>query len=586
MEEISNSDFQALYEQYLQNPNEFEYAIVKISQDYGGNVTYAKLPKGIHNEKGLEFTITREIGETPLSISGNISIILGEGVTEIGAYAFKEARIKSLTLPNTLTKIGEGAFQSFGFIDSGELLLPDSVSEIGASAFFLAQLEKVTLPEGLTTLPDEIFSDAIIKSITLPSTITEIGYRAFYRCEQLTEVNLPASLVNIGSSAFYNCSSLTSITLPQNLTTIGAWAFENTGLTSLEIPRSVTTIGYQAFIGAPITSVTGGEGLTSLKTDAFNFDFIEETTYGNVRYKFLLALGPVSTDVEWIRLKPGSIVVANAFENCQALYTAFIPEGVTLGSNMFYNNSSALRVFLEGRVPTDSSDWRVIYNEGTRVLIGGYVQVGADRVRMGSVTEEVNITEGGFIYKDGTILGYVGGEREITFPTSTEDMPITSVGELALAYRSDITSVTINGIRTISPLAFAEMDNLVSATLSGVETIDQQAFMNCTSLATLSLGEGLGYIRAYAFYGCTSLSEVTMPATLYTIMQGAFAGCTGLTSVSFAPGNTSWSVIGTTTDGYPVEVEVLDLANSETAAAKLTSETYYMFANTNMLNNQ
>ena len=136
--------------------------------------------------------------------------------------------------------------------------------------------------------------------------------------------------------------------------------------------------------------------------------------------------------------------------------------------------------------------------------------------------------------------------------------------------------------------ALAEMDNLVSATLSGVETIDQQAFMNCTSLATLSLGEGLGYIRAYAFYGCTSLSEVTMPATLYTIMQGAFAGCTRLTSVNFATGNTSWTVIGTTTDGSPVEVEVLDFTNGTTAAEVLTSDAYlpYMFANTDMLKGQ
>lgn len=583
-EKVDSQTFSQLLEQYEANPDEFEYAIVKISQDYGGNVTYAKLPKSIHNEMGLEFTITREIGETPLSISGNISIILGEGVTEIGAYAFKEARIKSLTLPNTLTKIGEGAFMGFELLGSAELIIPDSVIEIGEKALFGVQLESVTLPEGLTSLPDEIFSDAIIKSITLPSTITEIGYRAFYRCEQLTEVNLSASLVNIGVAAFEDCSSLTSITLPQGLTTIREFAFEDTGLTSLEIPKSVTTISNQAFKGAPITSVTGGEGITSISRDSFYFDLIEETVYGNVRYKFLYAVGPVSQNVEWIRLKPSSIVMDNAFENCQALYTAFIPEGVVLGSNMFYNNSSALRVFLEGNVPTDSSDWRVIYNEGYRVLIGGYIQVGTERVKMGSVTEDVTLTSDGFIYKDGAILGYVGGESAITFPASTDDMPITSVAEMALAYRTDITSISIDGIKTLSPLAFAEMDNLVSVTLSGVETIDQQAFMNCTSLKNLSLGEGLGYIRAYAFYGCTSLEEVTMPASLYTLMEGVFMGCTNLTAVNFDTANTSWTVIAY----YTEIVEVLDLSDSTIAASTLTSDSYavYMFANSEMLGGQ
>lgn len=583
MEEISNSAFQALYNQYLQNPDSFDYAIIFVSRE-GLDTTYAKLPKGVHNETGMEFTITKEIGEIPLSIQANISIILGEGVTEIPAYALKDARIKSLTLPSTLTKIGEWAFAGFGFIDADELILPDSITEIGANAFQGTPLKKVTLPAGLATLPDEIFSGSYIESITLPSNITEIGYRAFYRCEQLTEVVLPTSLVKIGIAAFNSCSSLTSITLPQGLTTIDAFAFEYTGLTSITIPSSVTTIESQAFTNSPLTSVTGGEGITSISRDAFYFDLIEETVYGNVRYKFLYAVGPVSQNVEWIRLKPSSIVMDNAFENCQALYTAFIPEGVVLGSNMFYNNSSALRVFLEGTVPTDSSDWRVIYNEGYRVLIGGYVQVGTERVKMGSVTEDVTLTSDGFIYKDGAILGYVGGETAITFPASTDDMPITSVAEMALAYRTDITSISIDGIKTLSPLAFAEMDNLVSVTLSGVETIDQQAFMNCTSLENLSLGEGLGYIRAYAFYGCTALEEITMPASLFTLMEGVFMGCTNLTAVKFDSANTSWTVLAY----YTEIVEVLDLSDSTVAASTLTSDSYagYMFANSKMLGGQ
>ena len=562
IEEVSSSEYNALCEQYQANPDSFDYAIAYMCYN-NGKVNYAKLPKGVHNETGMEFIITKEIGETPLSISGNISIVLAEGITEIPAYALIEAQIKSLTLPSTLSKIGERAFAGFGFVDADELILPDSITEIGANAFQGTPLKKVTLPEGLTSLAAELFMFAYVETVILPSTLTEIGNKAFYDCPNLSSITLPEGLVNISANAFAYCP-----------------------LTSIDIPSSVTTIGRRAFYEAPITSVTGGEGVTTYDDSIINYGNLEESVYGNVRYKFLWAIGPVSENVEWIRLKPNSTVVANAFENCQALYTAFIPEGVVLGSNMFYNNSSALRVFLEGNVPTDSSDWRVIYNEGYRVLIGGYIQVGTDRVRMGSVTEQVTLTSEGFIYKDGAILGYVGGESAITFPASTDDMPITSVAEMALAYRTDITSISIDGIKTLSPLAFAEMDNLVSVTLSGAETIDQQAFMNCTSLKNLSLGEGLGYIRAYAFYGCTSLKEVTMPATLYTIMQGAFAGCTGLTSVSFAPGNTSWSVIGTTTDGYPVEVEVLDLANSEIAAAKLTSETYYMFANTNMLNNQ
>ena len=95
-------------------------------------------------------------------------------------------------------------------------------------------------------------------AITIPNSVTSIGYYAFGYCTALTTVTIPNSVTSIGNYAFYGCSSLTSVTIPNSVTSIGENAFYNcTGLTSVTIPSSVTSIGNYAFYGcSSLTSIT------------------------------------------------------------------------------------------------------------------------------------------------------------------------------------------------------------------------------------------------------------------------------------------------------------------------------------------
>ena len=80
----------------------------------------------------------------------------------------------------------------------------------------------------------------------MPSTVTEIGVRAFYECSGLTSITINDGVTTIGSYAFAYCDSLTNVTFGANsqLTTIGEEAFYLcTSLTSMVIPASVTTMG-------------------------------------------------------------------------------------------------------------------------------------------------------------------------------------------------------------------------------------------------------------------------------------------------------------------------------------------------------
>ena len=87
-----------------------------------------------------------------------------------------------------------------------------------------------------------------IRTVTLPSYITEIVDSMFYGCTSLVSVSIPDGVTSIGYHAFESCSSLTSVTIPNSVTSIGYEAFYAcSSLTSIIIPISVTTIGSYAF---------------------------------------------------------------------------------------------------------------------------------------------------------------------------------------------------------------------------------------------------------------------------------------------------------------------------------------------------
>ena len=62
------------------------------------------------------------------------------------------------------------------------------------------------------------------------------------------------------------------------------------------------------------------------------------------------------------------------------------------------------------------------------------------------------------------------------------------------------------------------------------------AFDGCTSLANVTISEGVREIRGYAFGNCTSLRSVVIPKNVYSIATSAFDGCTSLASVTISEG--------------------------------------------------
>jgi len=234
------------------------------------------------------------------------SVTIPNSVTTIGERAFKSCSgLTSMTIPNSVTDIGSYAFEYCSKLTS--VTIPNSVTDIGSYAFRdCSKLTSVTIPNSVTTIRRYVFYEcSALTSVTIPSSVTSIEDFAFYKCSKLISVHIsdlaawckidfkdnplyyahhlflngvevkelviPNSVTSIRDYSFWKCSGLTSVTIPNNVTSIGICAFNGcSGLTSATIPNNVTTIRRYAFSNcSDLKTLTIGNGIKNIYEQAF-----------------------------------------------------------------------------------------------------------------------------------------------------------------------------------------------------------------------------------------------------------------------------------------------------------------------------
>ena len=278
------------------------------------------------------------------------SVTIPNSVTKIGDSAFWSCKsLQSVTIPNSVTSIGDEAFSNCESLQS--ITIPNSVRNIGNNAFLgcnicfficnstyfqnddvcLFNKDKTAIvstikdcvnyiiPNSVTGIGDAAFSSCkSLQSITIPNSVTKIGDAAFGSCKSLQSVTIPNSVTSIGDYAFYRCYSLQSVTIPNSVTKIGDYAFEQCySLQSVTIPNSVTSIGDYAFEQCySLQSVTIPNSITSIGDGVFN----------------------VCKSLQSITI-PNSVtkIGGGAFRRCESLQSVTIPNSVTkIGNRAFW----------------------------------------------------------------------------------------------------------------------------------------------------------------------------------------------------------------------------------------------------------
>ena len=152
----------------------------------------------------------------------------GDRVIAIDDYAFFWSDIISVTLPDSVTIIGEGAFAMCYALS--EVSLGNGVAIIGAGAFSGCGFTSITLPNSVIAIGAYAFESCALENIVIGSGVTSIEAQTFYDCTNLTTITIPSSVTRIDPCAFLDCTSLTCIYYEGTAAEFGSIEIEENGI--------------------------------------------------------------------------------------------------------------------------------------------------------------------------------------------------------------------------------------------------------------------------------------------------------------------------------------------------------------------
>ena len=347
-------------------------------------------------------------------------VVLADGSKDLGTYTFAPitennktyylSKLSTVTIPNTITSIGEYVFAyctslktletsniesvgdySFYGCTSLNSLAFNKASSIGYAAFANSSIQSIEIGNSLTSGTIDIDGVAFygcenlstVKWPTSEGISIKVGYGSFYKCTSLATsssfviggfkpttssgINLSRvesvedygfaycealnriDLTNckeIGYAAFAECSKLTSVTLG-SVESIEDLAFINTKITKITLPSSLTYLGMAVFGGT--SAVVSVEDNNNLVVDATSDGYsVIYTKLDNG--SLMLAYYPISSTSTSYSIKANTSYISSyAFYNAQSLKSITIPATVKyIGHAAFYGCSSLSSVYFSG----------------------------------------------------------------------------------------------------------------------------------------------------------------------------------------------------------------------------------------------
>lgn len=418
--------------------------------------------------------------ETKTLVSGCKNTVIPEGVVIIGSDAFRNCKaLEYITMPDTVRIILSDAFENCSKL--GAIRLSENLEKISYRAFNNCYaLDRIALPDGLLYLSFNALQNCGIYSITIPSTVLDIGESLFSGCKNLTKVTVAE-----GNEKYHSEDNCIIETATNTLIA---------GCRTSRIPDTVETIGYEAFYGIDgMKFISIPKSVTCISYDAFD-DCYDLT---DVYYD--------GTEEEWNQIE--------IFEPNHFL------EYVTLH---FGDDIEISGEVLKSGTCGDNATWYI--TDEQILYIGGFGDMYdysetcpapwyAERYKIKSVVVTDNVTSiGDFAFVES-------GITDVTIGTGVE-----KIGMAAFSL-SAITSITIpDNVKIIDNNVFMDCYNLRWADIgNGLTEISYGAFNNCDVLEDVWFGNAVEIIGPRSFSFCDSLTDIDIPESVNYIGTAAFS---------------------------------------------------------------
>ena len=578
-------------EKKVENPEFYESSLTAGKNNLYYNTKTSedeKTIKDIINDVKDEYLDSLEVIKGKLIINTQdkniIKVAQAVGV-EPNPYVIKDGELMSndgnlllvdengtLTLPDSVTKIGEGAFSNVDGLKT--IIIPGTVKIIGQNAFTNNKtLEKVVIEEGTTTIEASAFSGCTnLSEVILPESIKNIATQAFYSCRKLDNIEIPKEIQIISMYCFCN-TALTNVKFNgENVTRIEDSAFANTKINKISIAKNVNYIGTDAFGGCT--------ELNEIDIDSNNQNYIYENgilmpkTKDNILFvsskyykdnnTFIIPEGIINFNCNIASLEnieklviPAStknIMVANLPKNITIVTIAEENEKYKVSEDCIYTKTSpetlvycyskASKISLEepAEIIGEYSFWgaknatTIKLNDATKkILTQAFVR--AEKLTNIEMGKEINEIDPMF-----TLWKY---NVNVSIDKQNPNYIIDN-GVLYSKNKEKIITVLyqikgkfdfIYSVKNIGEYAFYSQSAMTQINLNNTEEIGKTAFYNCTSLKEIEIPNTIKTIHSEAFSGANSTSKIKIKRKENAISGSPFGSPFGLRAIEWVGDN-------------------------------------------------
>lgn len=484
---------------------------------------------------------------------------------ELPMYSFYNANtntfktsLTSVTLPTSITSIGYLAFY-YCWNLTGTFTIPASVKKIGDYALYgcygitsysvATTNTRYSSYDGMlmSKAQDSLFICPTTKSgaLTIPSTVSWIGYSALEGCSLLTgTLNLPVNLRKIEDYAFYYCSGLTGdLSFPATLNKLGSYSFYGcSGFNgTVSIQKNLTLVGAYPFLLC--------DKLTGFNVNMNNTVMSSANGVLFSKNADTLIVYPAGKTGTYTIPSTVRVLKDYSFYNCQSLTGNMdIPYNVdSVGNYAFFGCRQLGSFTVQAANARYTAQNGVLYSKDMKRLIVCPVSTSGSFVIPESVQR---IEASAFAYCSaitGTVMipenirfigdyAFYGCEQIAGFEVSAANNRYSANDRILYSKAQDslfICPYSYSGkftvpstVKYIGYSAFDGCSNLTEMTLpSSVNYIDNYAFELCSGLTKIRLNENVNHIGSGAFYNCTALqrfefNKAAPPAVDYYTLEG------------------------------------------------------------------